>query len=908
MKLLITMLSFWLKIMAVLALFSPIAISQTYYVDPSGNDGNTGTSQGSGGAWRTVYKVNTTSFSAGSTILFKRGSTWNERLEPPSSGTSGSRITFGAYGTGAKPVFNSTEIVSGVSWTSNGDLTWSTTGFDHDPCRLILGGVNYGDADNTGNLGSRYRWQYVSGTLTVYTGSNSNNPYAVYGSSGVVSTKGSIGGALSISGKNYITLSNLDFRGDGPCENINGSDYITMDSCNLNMWANGSLLIQGQSDYFTATYCTFNSGDTVRYTWRHNDNGGGDAILIYGGDHGLIDHCTFSGWRHGGINSYHSGSQTNNDWEVRYSDFSCKNDYARALDWHAYAYGQEDGWLVHHNYFHNITGTAIFEIGTSLAKIYYNVFDTIGVESWYGEETGEMGLVYGACAIDLRDHSGRLTRRNEIYNNLIMNCQGVGLKTQANSYVDSNYIYNNIFINNGLHSGYSHDCELYIDENKNGAGNFYRNNLIYNSSTTSTIQYQWALNNPSYRRTVAWVQENPTTEDVWTGNLFGDPQLTSAYKIPNGSPAQDAGTNSLMSTPDYFGGTVPYNTTVDIGVHEYTTGGGGQPDSAATVTTNAASGETQSSAVLNGTVNPHGTQTTVAFQIGTQTGVYTQTVSASPSPITTTGNTSVSATKTGLGAGTTYFYRVVGVNIVGTTNGSEQSFAALAGDTSAPVLGSTATSGIYTAKDTISATVPVSSASNRFVTAAVIGYNDGGLPATSSVTCAGNAMTLAGSAVSPSGRIAVRVYQYTAPAVGTNKISVTLASAASELGLMVSTWSSVRQTASLGTVATQSGVGTGGSTTLDVIADTGDVVVDFSASYGMSFVAGQEEVVRIDGASDLTDGLHTQAPGLALVSMSQDFSTGLGYARVAFALKATSGTLPEPPSTSKNNMIIIFTR
>lgn len=77
----------------------------TYYVDQTtGDDDDTGLSEAL--AWKTIAKVNASSFSDGDSILFKKGETWWETLIMPSSGTSAG-ITFGAYGTGAAPIISS---------------------------------------------------------------------------------------------------------------------------------------------------------------------------------------------------------------------------------------------------------------------------------------------------------------------------------------------------------------------------------------------------------------------------------------------------------------------------------------------------------------------------------------------------------------------------------------------------------------------------------------------------------------------------------------------------------------------------------------------------------------------------------------------------------------------------------
>src|ERR1039458_6877603 len=73
----------------------------TYYVANAGSDSNNGTSSGT--PWRTIAKVNGSSFSAGDSFLFNKGDTWREQLNPPSSGSVGNVITTGAYGPGAAP-------------------------------------------------------------------------------------------------------------------------------------------------------------------------------------------------------------------------------------------------------------------------------------------------------------------------------------------------------------------------------------------------------------------------------------------------------------------------------------------------------------------------------------------------------------------------------------------------------------------------------------------------------------------------------------------------------------------------------------------------------------------------------------------------------------------------------------
>ncbi|MGA3086229.1 MAG: hypothetical protein ABSE95_15770 [Thermodesulfobacteriota bacterium] len=82
---------------------------------------------------------------------------------------------------------------------------------------------------------------------------------------------------------------------------------------------------------------------------------------------------------------------------------------------------------------------------------------------------------------------------------------------------------------------------------------------------------------------------------------------------------------------------------------------------------------TEHSATLNGTVNANNASTTVTFQYGLTTA-YGSTVTADQSPVTGTSDTAVSKGITGLSENTTYHYRAVGVNSVGTTNGEDMTF------------------------------------------------------------------------------------------------------------------------------------------------------------------------------------------------------------------------------------------
>lgn len=87
------------------------AANTTYYVDSAaGADTNTGLTEAQ--PWRSLGKINATTFGQGDRILLRAGSTWTGQLWPKGSGASGSPIVIDAYGTGNKPRVNGAGTVA----------------------------------------------------------------------------------------------------------------------------------------------------------------------------------------------------------------------------------------------------------------------------------------------------------------------------------------------------------------------------------------------------------------------------------------------------------------------------------------------------------------------------------------------------------------------------------------------------------------------------------------------------------------------------------------------------------------------------------------------------------------------------------------------------------------------------
>ena len=86
-------------------LIASTALAATYYVDSAeGDDAKAGTSEAA--AWRTLGKLNATTFAPGDRVFLKRGGQWTGRLWPKGSGEEGRPIVLGAYGDGKRPAIH----------------------------------------------------------------------------------------------------------------------------------------------------------------------------------------------------------------------------------------------------------------------------------------------------------------------------------------------------------------------------------------------------------------------------------------------------------------------------------------------------------------------------------------------------------------------------------------------------------------------------------------------------------------------------------------------------------------------------------------------------------------------------------------------------------------------------------
>ncbi len=174
--------------------------------------------------------------------------------------------------------------------------------------------------------------------------------------------------------------------------------------------------------------------------------------------------------------------------------------------------------------------------------------------------------------------------------------------------------------------------------------------------------------------------------------------ITTIQSISGTSDTEVSSSISGLSAGTTYYYSLAAGSTLGDEMTFTTSSGGNRP----TVTTNAATNVTSSSATLNGTVNANGLSTTAWFEYGKSSGSYgskssTQSISGSSS-------TTISIGISGLSAGTYYFYRLVGQNSAGVTYGGEKSLSAPT-DGVSPTVTTKAATNVTSSSATLNGTV-----------------------------------------------------------------------------------------------------------------------------------------------------------------------------------------------------------
>jgi len=191
-----------------LSLATSLARPTTYYVDSqNGNDSNNGTSRSS--AWRSLAKVNSSKFLPNDSLLLRRGSTWREQLNFPSSGSAGAPIVIDAYGEGNLPLISGADLVPSASWTSSqgSPQVWQAS-VATQPNVVLFDAAKGHKKNSSTELTAPLDWFWTSGVLYIFS---QQNPASAYKNPGIEAGVRPIG--LNLTGISYVTVRNIAVSG-----------------------------------------------------------------------------------------------------------------------------------------------------------------------------------------------------------------------------------------------------------------------------------------------------------------------------------------------------------------------------------------------------------------------------------------------------------------------------------------------------------------------------------------------------------------------------------------------------------------------------------------------------------------------------------------------------------------------
>jgi len=503
--------------------------AKTYYVDATGgNDSNNGTSTST--PWQTISNVNiamdSSVIEAGDTIYFEKGETFTGFLDVDVSGSSSKAITFGAYGSGDKPIINASGNTSAVDLTGRSYITVENLNLKNATTQgvyLYNSGsnitINGVDIDNSTNgfhisIGTFSTISISSSTITTFTyGINVENTTSVSSLTidGVTASSGTNGILMADSGTfSGVSISNSTFS-----SNSGAGISITGAHTNLSLESVTANLNTLQGFLFAAVSGTTNLTVTNSQFNQNTDIG----LQMTGTGNGATITNTVTS------NNLWDGLNLKGDWTNIVIDNSTAN--SNGVDGVG---GDGDGFTAHNNVSatiknsvarNNLQGNISF-VDNSSARLEYNEF-TLTTASTHGS----------VWVTGTGDH----------------------------------WIYNNV-IYNALQNGYG--IEIGRLDAKTVT---VKNNIVYG------FQYGIFQDTP-YASTVvedynAIYNYGVNDRSGFTGGshtLNQNPLFTNAsnndFTLQSTSPGINAGTDVGL-TSDYNGNSVPQGSGVDMGAHEF---------------------------------------------------------------------------------------------------------------------------------------------------------------------------------------------------------------------------------------------------------------------------------------------------------------------------------------------------
>lgn len=523
-------------------------IGTSYYVSPSGDDLNTGTSPRE--AWQTVDRANDLTFTPGDSIFFEGGETFTGSLYFDSSdrGTSNNPIAVGSYGIGRAEIHSGSNAGLYAYNTASlrvRDLVFIGSGGD-DPDGAD--GISFVMDDENGHRLEHIRIERVD--VSGYRGSGISIRAGHPSGSGFKDVR--------------ITDSVIHDNGD---KGISSSGYWPSDPDN-----------RSHRDIYIG-YCRVHDNPGIVTKDTHTGNG----IVISAVDGAIIEYC--EAFNNGALNSGSEGGPFGIwVWEasnviIQFCE-SHNNKTNNGKDGGGFDLdGGSVQCTVQYNYSHDNAGAGygLFQFfGASAHRdniVRYNI----------SENDGLVG--YGAIHFWSTISDGGI-RNTTVYNNTLYvssDTGGAGIHDSFSglSFVSNTKVYNNIIV--------TEPGKKAVRIPRPGGGWFFRGNCYWTYGGPVEIEWNGDVHAGLSNWRLATGQEmigvdevgmeiDPGLTDPGFGGTVGDPtQLftLSAYRLQPGSPMIDAGLDLVSffgidpGVIDFYGTSIPQFNGYDVGAHEF---------------------------------------------------------------------------------------------------------------------------------------------------------------------------------------------------------------------------------------------------------------------------------------------------------------------------------------------------
>jgi hypothetical protein len=530
----------------------------TYYIRSNGSDNQSGLSDSS--AWKTISKINASTYFEGDYILFNSSDRFVGELNITSSGTSRNYITYSYYGTGANPIIDASALYPKCVSISNKSY-------------IIIDGINFANATQYGIIGNT-----STNNIIVRNSSISNFGLDAINLPGgnetiTLCTISNIGQhAINLSNENLINYSKISDVSQNAI-NLSGINN-TITYCTISNIKNSAI---GSSNNNTSiTYCTISDVS--------------QGISSIGG-RGTINFCNISNVNQNGINVNSSNNTVTNN----------------VISYTGRTYGSGIAGIFIDNSaskteiaYNKITNTGGIGELENCHSIYVNGLDISVHHNTINNSQRGSGILFkgsGACynnSVTSSYFAGIQFGHNDLststvvaYNNVIThNNRGVYCQYHGTPNPLNITLYNNTFYMNDDTSRNITPCE--IDVSSDLTSLIIKNNIIYSASDRYTynlvLQSNASINNNLiYHASGDLIFYDGSIKSWATWQSYGydssginsDPSFVSStnYNLQSSSLCIGAGA-SVGIISDYDGKTRTGYSDItgsypDIGAYEY---------------------------------------------------------------------------------------------------------------------------------------------------------------------------------------------------------------------------------------------------------------------------------------------------------------------------------------------------